>query len=384
MAGAVWADEPKAKPAPITAEEAQQFVDAIDKAVRERDMKACKELIDWNAVVDAATAEPKSPKLREIRTGFKKGVVERLDATGGLLAETAKVVAEGASYKCIRIATGVPEPYVLYRLKFSPGGFNHHRYFLTRKEDGTVAASDIHILMSDERMSKTLERTWRMAADAFAKPKPGAKTDDLAKLAAAMTEFSGLVSRGKNREALQKYQKLPEALQRDKNMLLLRFKAAQDLDETGEYEAAIDDYRKYHPKDSALDLLLIDSHVVHERYADALKSVELVNRNTGGDPYLDVLRATMLIKLQRFPEAREAIAKAVKAEPDLIDASFTSLDLALAEKKFDEVVGLLKKLEAEGYRFENLPEAAGFEEFVASPQYAEWKKSHAGTPEPKK
>src|SRR5690606_9644537 len=62
------------------------------------------------------------------------------------------------------------------------------------------------------------------------------------------------------------YRRLPEKVQKDKNMLNFRYQAASQLGDFDEVAATATVMQKNFPDDSGLDLWMIDTYVIQEKY----------------------------------------------------------------------------------------------------------------------
>ncbi|MGE5191789.1 MAG: hypothetical protein ACM3U2_04760, partial [Deltaproteobacteria bacterium] len=100
------------------------------------------------------------------------------------------------------------------------------------------------------------------------------------------------------------------------------------------------------------------------------------NTALGGDPLLSAKRAAFLLELDQVAEARKAIDAVLAAEPEERDGYAIGLDVALAEKNFDDTVKYMAVLEKKfGLQWGDLEKVEIFAEFVKSPQYREWLKT---------
>lgn len=365
-----------AKPAAITEQEASEFADALTDVAKNGDIDGYNTLLDWEGIIDRATALPKNPELEQARADFKRGGMAELKRSGGMISRINADIKKGGSYKCLRISVDGKEPYVIFRLKLPRGGgVNYHQLFLERNLDGKVIANDMFVFLSAERISETFHRSWIPVAKEQLKTTDQKRNTETEPLIAKLNDFkkfTDLVGKEKFAEALKVYREFPEALQKDKNALLIRLRAAQAVSET-EYSEVLDDFRKFYPDDIALDFLLIDSYTIRKQFALALKCVERTNKNVGGDPMLLVMQANLLVLLKQFPEARKSVESAILAEPDLSEAYAAGLDVSLGDQNFDETVKYLTVLEKQfGYKWKDLREVPVFEEFVKSPQFREW------------
>ena len=166
-----------------------------------------------------------------------------------------------------------------------------------------------------------------------------------------------------------------ESVRREKNILLIRLLAAQNVSDE-EYMKSIDDFRKYYPQDPALDFILIDQLILRKDYDKALGCVDRTMESLGKDSALLTTRANILLLQEKVPEALEEIKKAMAAEPDLVDPYSAALDISIAARDNDETASLLTVLETKfGYEWKDLKEVPVFEDFVKSPQFEKWVKT---------
>jgi hypothetical protein len=96
----------------------------------------------------------------------------------------------------------------------------------------------------------------------------------------------------------------------------------------------------------------------------------------GGDPYLNVLRASFRLQEKDYPAAMELAQKAIDGDPKLLDAYFVQVSCALGEKNFVRAVELLKTIN-ENFKveFNDFTADPTYAEFVQSPEYADWMES---------
>lgn len=361
---------------PISEEEANKFADKFCTAMLEGNIEAFNKLIDWDGITLKATEFPKSEKLAVTRKGYCAGITYQWKGVDGICTQIHDVIKDGGAYKCIRVNVKDQEPFVLFRMQLGEtNGLNYHRVPLKRHSNGDLVASDLYMFASAEHLSESMHRTWlplaqsklRTPFEKFILP-----PDPHIANAASIGNFGKLVVSRKPVEALSQYRKLPVILQRDKNFLILRMRAAQAVSDE-EYTQAINDFRKYHPDDLATDFLLMSGYSVRMKNVEAIECLDRINKTLGGDSILLVMRAKMLLQLMRVPEARKAVEDAILAEPELKDAYFMGIEVSLADREFDETVKYLTTLRTQfGQTFNDLREVEGFQEFVKSPQYLKW------------
>ncbi len=158
--------------------------------------------------------------------------------------------------------------------------------------------------------------------------------------------------------------------------MVIALTSAQSVSDK-DYLQAIDDFRKAYPKDPAFDLILIDGYAMRKQYDETLQCIDRLNAAVGGrDAALLAKRAAMLLEQAKVAEARKAVDAAMAVEPDERDGYAVGLDVALAEKNFDDTAKFMTVLEKKfGLQWQNLEQVAEFAEFLKSPQYREWLKT---------
>lgn len=375
----VSAEENPQKEARLTEEECEAFADSVTSAVADNDVKAFNKLIDWDSLVDSATSGfSASPVLAKVRSDFKTGVLSTVTAESGLCGQILKIASEGGQYKFLRSHSEGKQQRCLFRLLLAGSGVNYHDFVLQRTPGGSIVAIDVFVYMSGELFSQTLGREFTPLAATAAKGTLGrlaGLVDDRVIYADKVLELLKDHRAGRHSLYLENYKKLPESLRKTKNLLMLRVLAAQATSEE-EYAAAMDDFRRYHPKDVCLDFVMIDHSVLKKDYTQALKSIDRIDQSVGGDPSLNIVRANVLSLDQKLPAARQAAEKAVQQEPDLLNAHWMLVSISLSEKKFDDTLLFLRRIKATfPVEFGDLTKIPDYAEFVKTPQYQEWLKT---------
>jgi predicted Zn-dependent protease len=110
--------------------------------------------------------------------------------------------------------------------------------------------------------------------------------------------------------------------------VLVAYVAASAYLGEAQYQSAIDALRRAYPNDASLDLMLLDGYFMKKRYDEALQAVDRIDRSLGGDPYLDVMRANMLLAKGDVDGAYRFATRAVEREPSLSEAQLVLDDIA--------------------------------------------------------
>jgi hypothetical protein len=361
----------------ITDEQSSQFAEALTQAVRGKDSAALATLIDWDSLFDAATAGLNVPeKSRERINSDLRGNAKN---PGALSQRMLEPVQRGASYTFLRRHQLEGRDRLLFRLVLPEGeGVNYHDIVLDQRADGRIVGSDIYDFTSGEFLSATARRAYLLALLRIAEA-PQARLRgverEYVQHFVKVTTMNRLVQTGDYKQVLTLYDQLPTGLQQDKNVLLIRLKAAQNVG-LKEYSEAIENLRAFHPNDLCADLFSIAYFQQEKQPQKALDIVSRLEKALGGDPYLYVLRSAIYLEANDPLSARKAAEQAIAEEPTLQEAYWARVAVARHEKKFDETLKQLREIDEKFAPtfpdFGSLPEYA---EFVKSPQYQEWLKS---------
>ena len=232
--------------------------------------------------------------------------------------------------------------------------------------------------MSGELITKTLRR-------AFLPVAAHANRGVLERLAGTEGEFMAnlptiermnrSLQEGRPKEVLADYKTLPPGLRKDKNFMLMRLRASQGVGDA-EYAAAIEDLRKEHPDDPCIDMISIDGYSFKKEYRQAVACVDRLDKAIGGDPYLNVLRANLLVEVPDLDAADRAARAAIAAEPTLVEAYWARVAVTLKRPDFAETARVLGQITRRFHlQFGDLAAQPLYAEFVKSPEYAAWRKS---------
>ncbi len=365
----------------VTPDDARKWAIGLQHAVSVQDVDAFNKAVDWDAFVDTATALPgDSAQLKEFRASFGQGLKSATASPRtGFGHAIIGAIGTSGEYRPLHTHREGGRVRVLFRLISSNGALNYHDWVLGRSKDGNVAAVDCYVFLIGEMYSQNLRRSFLPLAN----KQGGAKLDSLSAeekdLVAHINEVSqmGLYVGQKDwRRAMSLYAQLPPSVQQSTPALTMRLLATQGIGDT-EYLATIDAFRKYHPKDAMIDLISIDAYLIRRDYAKALEGIDRVDKSVGGDPYLNVLRGSILDREQKPDAARAVLEKSVAQEPSLLRGYYALIDLSLEHKNYADTVKWLKQAEAKGVKFADMRNSPTFGDFVKSPEYKSWAKSHS-------
>ncbi|MGC4118697.1 MAG: hypothetical protein QM765_29895 [Myxococcales bacterium] len=309
-----------------------------------------------------------------LRSGFNK-------ATGGKgIGQIVLATPEDTEAKILRARLRGDKREVIARLRMSDGAMNYLGLIVMRDPSGKPRVVDWfnylagelgHVTMSNVAEALTPAKTAPLQRLAEQLVAPGGKKKGAAAKEAGplLAEVGKALREGKHAEALKKWKELPEPIRMTRGALLLRLQMGQGLGES-EYQDALKAIAERFPNDPSLALALVDRHMAVKDYAAVLADLDAVERAVGGDPYLAAMRAPSLSALGKHAEAKAGLAKAMEAEPTLVDLWWSAIAVALEQKDHGEVLRLLVEVESKfDLELGDLQDLPDYADFVRSKEY---------------
>ena len=357
---------------PLSESEATGFAKKLAAAFEVQDTDAVEKIIRLDSFAERVVSDLKLSEKE--RNSFMKSVNEAL-RKGTLTQDMVETVENGGSYDFLRIHTVNGRPRPLFRLLGVDGGLNYHEFILVRNKDGQIEVEDIYIYATGSPVSQNMRQALipALADHNFMKAMDPKELSTLE----TMLTIGKSIRNGEFQVAADAYHTLPKEKQELKAVMIVYMGAVARLGEESdaEYLATMEKFRQLYPKDPALDLMSIDYYYLKGQISEAIKAIQRLDKAVGGDPYLDMFRGSMLMQTKHYDEARLAIEKAIKEEPDMENAYWSRVTLALEEKNHDDTLkwlkAILKTFHGELADLNEIPEYA---EFVKSPQYVEFQK----------
>lgn len=343
------------------------FVHEVEATIAEGDAGFLSSSFDFVAMIAAMDAGLDAPDA------YREPFTEGLASNFNLVSQIVELNAiYNGSYRFLHLMPGVPTR-ALFRLA-GDNGINYHELHLVASKD-SVRVVDAFVYASGEALTTTFKRGYASGLlefdPTYAERVPEAQAIYFAALgtlqrmqqataldpAAALEIWAGL-------NASVKY--LPE-------ILTARITAASNVGDA-EYLAALGELRTHYPDSRALNLMMIDAHLLRGEFNKSLKRVDALDEQLGGDPYLDLLRGGILRGNGAFERALGCVRRAVEADPRLdYDAQWQFVEIGLASDRHVLTFAALVALETDyGMEWVDLRTAAGYESFVVSEVGQHW------------
>jgi hypothetical protein len=354
---------PTPKTDPVTQAQAEVFAKKFETA-----MGKCTH--DVEEMIDLETMLRMGMAGRSLEPGFLEGAIRGARQANSTSQMLCAELPKGGSYKLLRIRTVDGEPRPLFRAVFKGGGFNYHELKLgTTPDNPTVRAVDMYVYLSGENLSATFSDLFTGALKSMD------KGEDAGNLKDVMSRVRSASSRGDFKGAKTELAGLTPTLRATKSVRLLEIQNEMELDE-GDYLKLIDAYRRDFPSDPSIDMVSIDGYYLHKDFKGVERTLDRLEKRVGGDPYIDALRAHMFLADGKPADAVKAANAATKAEPDLIDGWYATVDADAGAKDYAGAVHgmeVLKKQFQIVFEADNLLKDANLAPIVASPEYKAFK-----------
>lgn len=357
----------------IEAAEAEAFATELIEKIRANDPVAAAGKIEWSSILSTAWSGLSTSE--KVRSDFERGFREQVDRSGNLFAALAERVQGGGRVDLLRIREREGRRTVLIRILLNPG-VNYMEFALERQPDGMIRATDIYLFLAAEWFSTTLRRVCLPLAAQVDRSLVDRLLGADQLFVKHLQTLNRLTAAGRKQDwqgLLKEYNTLPVELQHDKNMLLMRYRAATELGDDDMLVETIAVFRQTHRKDPCLSFLSIDYYMLRGQYAKSLEAVAEVDESVGGDPSLQTIRANLL-SLSGDEAGAEAAALQVIDDPALASEAYNVLFVnAVRFKNHPDALKWLEALHALTpvlpEEVEAVPENA---EFIKSTEYQAW------------
>jgi len=364
-------ESPIAKKTAISAPsegQARAYVEQFVEAVSKPNVARASAMIDWDILLERAIADTGGSK--QFREGFIRGAKESSQMSS-YIQQLAKLVGDGGKISLLRVRGDDQERKALLRMLLPTGAVTYNEMLLSKDATGIVRAADIYAYSSGEYFSATMRRLYvnALAAEPSTMERLAGKENTSVESIRMFKEMAEKTAAGRNQEAVDLFKRMPADIRKEKVILVAYVSASANLGED-QYQAAIEELRKNYPNDAGIDLMLIDGYYMKKRYDEAMACIDRLDQSLGGDPYLDTLRANMLLQKGDIPSATSFAQRAAVREPKLVEAQWSLVNAALARRDFDETARVLLHIRDDlGVALADLTEIPEYSEFVRSSAY---------------
>jgi hypothetical protein len=268
-------------------------------------------------------------------------------------------------------------PTALFSIRYAEGGFNHLELELRRRRNGQLKVVDLLSHFDGVWTSQNIRRMTMLAMGSSAFDPTQWKTLFGVTVGRveqeAIHRFTEAAKKGNAEETEKSFAALPVAFQGDRAILGLRI-AGVASDATLN-KRAVEAYLTAFPNDVSSAFKAFDSYFREGAFQACLNALQTIDDMSGGDPFLNVVRARVELQAGHPAKAMELGAFAVQAEPWNHDAYFVTLDAAVAKGDHARTAYWLDSAVRAGVDFtrESLARSTAFSAFLQSPRGKRWR-----------
>ena len=361
----------------VTSGEYYEAALAIEAAAQALDADALANRFDSKTTLQIALRDIEMPQAQH------QDIVEKFTPQAGDRSMSAQIISEvsqGATYQLLRVRKKRGRHIALFRFLNADQGLNYHDLYLHKNPQGKIVATDLYVMSTGELLSQTLRR--------IALP---LLTHDnrnlLQKLLKSESDFikhwpdiqamQQAIRNSNGKRAIEIYHQLPQTMQEDKTVLLLRIMAASRVRDEPDYADGLDDFQRLFPGEPMIDLMSVDVMFTERKFEKMRASIDNIDKFVEGDPFLDVLRAASYREAGDLKTAEQLALKAA-AQPRLgPQGHWELITIALAAEDYVKTRKYLLEVEERfALEFSDLTEVPDYAGFVKSPEYQTWLRRH--------
>ncbi|MBS1910549.1 MAG: hypothetical protein JST22_01060 [Bacteroidetes bacterium] len=302
------------------------------------------------------------------REAFRKAAASNLNFGRRIMQS----VGPDGGFRFLRLRREDGEERALFRVVQQNGGLAYYEFLLVGDSTGTVHITDAYSYLSGEFASATLRRQFAS--------EPGGQFARLfassseTQTAPVLNQMKELVDEGKFAEATTYYATLPPDLQKNRMVILERLLAAIGAN-SPEHATVLADAQRDLGMDVTIDMTMLDYYYMTHRLDSLGAAVDRLDVHVGGDPYLNLFRATIAMARRDGDKAAAYGWALLNGDPESPDGYWAVVNASILRRDYATISRMLDALKS---RF-NLPITPAvitgdtlYRDYAASPEFAAW------------
>ncbi|MBD0402638.1 lipopolysaccharide assembly protein LapB [Flammeovirga sp. EKP202] len=187
---------------------------------------------------------------------------------------------------------------------------------------------------------------------------------------------------GYNQEGLygstiSEYDSLSSFFKKQKNTQIALIQAHALQGNISEMESLKNAYLQQYPDDKSIRLVLMDIYGSLDNYEMAKVMLDELAQLIGGDEYLSLREAEILLAWNKSPKAKKVLKKIIKSESFVTDARLLLVDAYYSEQNYKGMLEeVVKVSDVVGVPIEEILSKDHYEQFYSSPDWQKWKKQN--------
>lgn len=358
----------------VTEDEARHLAEAVAKGLNALDPKPLAQALDLELIFGQAIHDLRMSEKE--RRGFIAGALGAAAKDNQIPSRWITALANKDRVRLLRVHQ--VDGHQRAQLRMLVGdGLNYLDLVIARTPAGQIRVVDYADMANGELLTRSIASVAipavaEMTGTPLERLIQGGSGSSFTNALGTLPDIRKLLESGKPKEALAKFNTLPEAYRTTRAGLMMNVQIAQMLGNT-EYLAVLQEVDRRFPNDPSLSLLQIDAHWLSKRYAKAQRAIDRVDEGAGGDPYLDSLRANLHLESGDLAAAQAASVRACEREPGLVGNWWVRITVSLKAKQHAETARLLDEIRNRfGITFADLATIDEYKEFAATPEHAQW------------
>ncbi len=367
----VTSDDPPGPTPQLTEEQAKaarefghNFADAISMG----NIDQAEAVFDYEVLLDRALQGIRMTpaQLLKFRSSFLEGIRRR---EGGVLNSIL-----GSHYRFLGVREVDGEPQMVFRYVSANGGFDYHRYQFRIDRFGRFIFTDFFPFMAGDVVSASLRRLALPVAETTRDGSTSEIDDEMSR--AHMDHVDDLrslaqkIATGEHEAARRIFEKLPELLRRDRQLVGTVIPVYASSKDEGDYLRLIEELAAANPEDPSMPLILIDYHLRKKEFDEARARISEIEEQVGEDSYLDLQRALVHLEEDKPAAAVVLMRSVVAAEGNIEQAWWTLMQAALEVDEHVMTASAIHRLKTgfgRRFSFDQMKSDATYEAFFSSP-----------------
>ena len=351
-------------------DQAAQFAQTLETAMRERNLTAVRAAFNPTAIVDGICdgVNARGQKLEQFKTGMERGMLTGVDQVARVWSK------DDVKYKRLVIYKG--DLAARFRFVDKDSGISLIDMVLrTNRQRNLAIVNFCNHAMGYDMVEQSRQLTAPLLAEldkTFLERligQPGVNVESMNKFAELAQKFRT----GDHAGVITGYRSLPPALQQTLAATAIYISALQRSDDTTAYKAALKDAAARF-KAVNFQFMLVDVYALDKDYDQAVKCVDAFMQALEKDAALLALKSILQNAKGEVAIARATLREALELEPDCVYAHEKGLDVLLAAKDFPAARDSMLFLEKNaGYSFKGNMTDEVWADFKKAPESAPWR-----------
>lgn len=338
-----------------------EYAELVERSVNQRESEVIDEHFDFETLVERIISEGKeAPEYYS--QGFREGVDQGY-SPGSLVVGS---MGEDGAYKLINVREKDGKIHAIFRT-VSSLGLNYHDYVFKSSVD-SFTIENYYSYLDAEDFGESIQRLYDLNLARETDDQENALYASIPKI----EEMATLAEQAKFEQAFAIYDELPQEIQEQKMLLTMLLNMGYELGPS-QLNRWINRFKELFPEDPLLDLKMLEFAIYDKDSTRVFESLENIRDFVGPDPYLKIIKSSVLRDSSQFEAAEILLKEAIAEEEDNDEAYWLLIDVLVERKDHAGVVSLFEKMQkvfevnaADYTRYDDYPN------LFASKEYQQW------------